>query len=176
MNFFRNKRKWKVGFMVVSILAVVALFLGVTTPALAQDNPTRPTPDGANLELFYARELLIADRQAEALNRASEAIIRVESLITRLQGEGLDTAELEVALDAYRRDVASAQTAHDEAVVILNAHVGFDNDGQVTDFAQALETVRQAGRFLRDAHLKLRSGNLDLRLALREWRSTHVPQ
>ena len=173
---FRNKHKWKVGFFVISLLAVAAMFLGVTTPTLAQDTPTRPTPDGANLERFYARELLIADRQAEALNRAGEAIIRVESLITRLQGEGFDTAELEVALDAYRRDVADAQAAHDDAVAVLNVHVGFDNDGQVTDIAQALETVRQAGRFLRDAHLKLRSGNLDLRLALREWRATHMPQ
>ena len=37
---FRNKHKWKVGFFVISLLAVAAMFLGVTTPALAQDTPT----------------------------------------------------------------------------------------------------------------------------------------
>jgi hypothetical protein len=171
MTHLRKYRSWSIGFLVL----LAALFLGVTTPALAQDNPARPTPNGANLELFYAREQLAADRQAEALRRAGEAVTRVEALIARFQGEGFDTADLETALAAYRTGIAAAQSAHDEAAAILNTHAGFDADGHVTDFAQALDTVRTAGQSLREAHLKLRTANLDLRQALRAWRDAHRP-
>ncbi len=175
MNHLRKYRSGSIGFLVLSLVLMAALFLGVTTPALAQDNPARPTPNGANLELFYARELLVADRQGEALRRTGEAITRVEGLITRLQGEGFDTADLEIALGTYRSGIAAAQSAHDEAAVILSAHAGFAADGHVTNLAQALDTVRTAGQFLRETHLKLRAANLDLRQALRAWHEAHRP-
>lgn len=171
MTRLRKYRSWSIGFLVL----MAALFLAVTTPTLAQDNPARPTPNGANLELFYARELLVSDRQAEALGRAGEAITRVEGLIARLQGEGFDTADLETALAAYRSGIAAAQSAHDEAAAVLSTHAGFDADGHVTNLAQALDTVRTAGQSLREAHLKLRTANLDLRQALRAWHEAHRP-
>ncbi len=171
MSHLRKYRGWSIGFLVL----MAVLLLGVTTPALAQGNPARPTPSGVNLELFYARELLAADRQGEALRRAGEAMTRVEELIARLQGEGFDTADLETALAAYHSGIAAAQSAHDEAASILNTHAGFDANGKVTDFAQALDTVRTAGQSLREAHLKLRTANLDLRQALRAWYEAHQP-
>ena len=171
MSHLRKYRSWSIGFLIL----IAVLVLGVTTPALAQDNPARPTPSGVNLELFYARELLVADRQAEALSRAGGAITRVEDLITRLQSEGFDTADLETALAAYRSGIAAAQSAHDEAAAILSTHAGFDGDGHVTNLAQALDTVRTAGQSLREAHLKLRTANLDLRQALHAWYEAHRP-
>lgn len=175
MTRLSKYRNWIIGFVA---LFAVAFFLGTTTPALAQDNPARPTrpaPSGANLEIFYARELLIADRQAEALRRAGEATTHVETLIARLESEGFDTTDLETALAAYVSGVAEAQAAHDEAVAILDTHAGFDDEGHVTDFDQALVTVRTAGQYLREAHLKLRAANLDLRQALRAWHEAHKP-
>lgn len=149
------------------------LLWNTPTPALAQDNPGRATPSGANLEIFYEREQLVADRQGEALQRTGDAVAWVEDLIARLQDEGFDTADLEAALATYQNGVADAQAAHGSAVGILNAHAGFDNAGNVTDFSQALQTVRDAGQYLRETHLKLRGANLDLRQALRAWRDAH---
>lgn len=156
----------------------LALLFGAAAPALAQAG-TPPAPDPARqaqrLERLLAREQEWLSRQAENLARANEAADKVQVRIDELKSEGKDTAALEAALAAFQEQLAEAQTAHDAANATLSAHAGFDADGHVTDAILARETVKSAGKSLRDAHRLLREAGHDLRRAIREFRRENRP-
>jgi chromosome segregation ATPase len=159
-------------------LMTLALVFGAASPALAAEG-TPPAPDPARqaqrLERALEREQRWLDGQTENLARANEAGDKLQTRIDELQGQGKDTSALEAALSAYEDKLAQAQAAHDAAQATLDTHAGFDDDGHLTDAAQARETLKSAGQSLREAHKLLREAAHGLRQAIREYRRENRP-
>ncbi len=145
------------------ILAVMASAAPFSTVQAAP-----PAEEGKTLESLYQRELELLSSQEERLQKAAEAVSRVEDYIAGQQAKGTDTSEAEGALNVFEGALAEAGSYHDEAGAILTTHAGFDSNGKVTDLSQAVETVRNAGQAQRQVHLILVQALTDLRSTLRD--------
>lgn len=146
-------------------IGVVAGVLPVS-PAYAAE----PAQGGIRLENLLLREQIALNNQQARLNLANEVIVKSEAWIANLQSQGKDTASLQTALDDYKAAVVGAQTHYDAAKSILDAKAGFDANGKVTDQAQALNTVIDAGRELRQFHLTITPAALQFRAAVLAYR------
>lgn len=166
-------------FGAVAALAMLAGFVLAPTSTAYADDPT-PTPRPGQqerderLKNWYQREQNWLNVQTEHLAKANEAAGKVQEWINELNGQGKDTSALEAALAAYQQQIASAQSAHDTAASILGAHAGFDDDGNVTDPEQALQTLTSARQSLADAHDILRQARGDLHRAVQDFRKTNM--
>jgi DNA repair exonuclease SbcCD ATPase subunit len=174
---------WRLaGNLALAGLVVSSMLLASAAPTRAAGEaippPQEASAESANprLERVYQRLLRAAEAQARHLEQAGQAAQRAQEWIDKLAEEGKDVGELQAALADFEAALAEAQGFHQEAQATLEAHAGFDDQGQVTDRTQALETVRAAGRALRDAHRTLQDGLIDLRRAVRDWRREHRPQ
>jgi Spy/CpxP family protein refolding chaperone len=174
---------WRlVGNLALAGLVLSSLLLASAAPSLAAGEAAPPiqeaSGEGANprLERAYQRLLDAAEAQAQNLERAGKAVERAQARIDELAKQGKDVSQLQAALEDFKAALAEAQGSHDQAQAILETHAGFDEQGKVTNRAQALETLREAGQALRDARRALQDGLIDLRRAVRDWRREHRPQ
>jgi hypothetical protein len=90
--------------------------------------------------------------------------------IETLTDAGLDPVRLQAILDDFQANMDAVQTAYDDLGEVIDEHAGFDADGQVTDEALALGTVRQIADGLLDLHQAGEDARFELRWDLREYR------
>ena len=171
-----------------ALATVLALDLAPAVPASAED----PTPGqnrrwgavfdrlkkvpNALLENALWRERNWLARQRRVLDRATETADRLQDLLEAAEQEGRDVAPLQALLELFRDRLDESQETHDAAAAILEAHKGFDADGQVMDRQEARDTVVEAYRALSEAHRLLVQAVRDLRRDLRDWRREHRPR
>ncbi len=173
MRTISRTRKWL--WTAASALLVLALTAAAPAFANEEDPPSteRSREGGTLLERAFAREKNWLARQSDNLARAATAADKLEELIGKAEDRGIDTGDLDAALSQFRGQLAAAETSHEEAEAILDAHAGFNGGGKVTDQEQALETVTSARAALREARDMLRGGAADLRAAAKAWREAH---
>jgi hypothetical protein len=150
-------------------LAAVPVYAGPSV----EDPP--PPADGAGLrvaaiKLAYQRLQSLEARTQKAIDKARTGANRIENLIAQAKERGRDTAALEAALASFRSSMDSAQAKHDQGEAILEAHAGFDDQGEVTDFKAAWDTVKSAGQEFREVGKTIASALRELHLAIRDWR------
>jgi hypothetical protein len=174
-------RTTHISSMAASVLAIVMLalcsvWLAPATPALAAAGTPQPkaAADGTQLKNAYEREQKALATQTGNLAKAGEGAAKVQTLIDAQKAQGVDTSAIEAALATAKFQVANAQSAHDTAASILSAHAGFDASGNVTDVAQARQTITSARQSLIDAHTILQQARQDLEAALKAFRQTQV--
>ena len=179
MRRFKMINKWMLqlagGLLAAALAAGLAMLPAyAAAPGIASpDTGTPPGPLDTALTNLYQREQNWLSVQSNTLTDANTIAVNTQNWINTLKGQGKDTASLEAALAAFNGQIATAQTAHDQASGVLSAHAGFDGSGQVTDRAQAGSTLRQAYQSLQLAHLTLVSAAVNLRLAVRTWINSH---
>lgn len=147
----------------------------VEIPPETEDPPNVeevPTPGTAFVEWLYQRESTFLERKGNEIDRADEFVINAEERIAELKEDGKDTESLENALDIFREQLSLSRQAYDQAAEVLNTHAGLDENGKVTDMQQARETVRDAGKSLRECHRILYQAVRDLRFAINEYRQS----
>ena len=172
---FAAIRSWmiKLAGSVLAVGMVAGLALAPAYAAGSPDAGTPPSPLNQALSNIYQREQSWLSIQSNTLTDANTIAVNAQNWINTLNGQGKDTSALVAALTAFKAQVATAQTAHDTASGLLSAHAGFDGNGQVTDRAQAVSTLRQAFQSLQTAHLTLVSAAVNLRLAVRNYINAH---
>ncbi len=141
---------------------------GTTPPA------ERPGP-AALLETIWAREQTAYARQGQRLDRADEFTTKVQTLIDRATAKGYDASAVQAALDAFVAVIPAAQAAHDSASGIIASHAGFDENGKMTDRAQAIETVKAVGQALKDTRSAMDGTGKALLKAIQAFREAHRP-
>lgn len=162
---FTSIKKW----VAAPLLAMLAALL-ITSLVFA----AAPAQTGAvALENYLKREQIALNDQGVRLQNANQVISATQSWINSLKTAGKDTSALESALSTYQSQVAAAQSDHDAAATILASPAGFDGSGKVTDLKAALQTVLDAGKHLRQAHLTLTQGTIEFRNAVNAWRSVN---
>lgn len=156
------------------LAAVLAIVLGLSavSPAVVHAQDGGPNADKRNqiLEQGLVRLNDWKTKQAINLRHAANAGDKLQTAIDKAKGRGLDVAELETALSAYRPALARAQADHDAAAALLAAHTGFDANGKVLDPQAARQTLVDARKSLNDAHITLTQAVANLRAAVNDWR------
>jgi len=189
------KTKSMIGFTVVLLLGFFALLL-FTPVSIAQaavdDRPlpertpvpyretlipvretlsALPTPNDEYIENLLLREKLALSNQQIRLELSHTVMETTQAYIDRQKSDGKDTTTLENALAAFNQAVLESEEYNATAANLLASPAGFDANGQVIDREMARQTIRAAGQSLRQAHLAITSGTLDLRLAVQTYRN-----
>jgi hypothetical protein len=171
----------KLATVLIAGLAAFSSLLFVSNPAYAQavgpSGPTRAATPGTlvnnALERTFSREKDWLTVQTANLQKLTTLSGQVQNLITQAQGRGVDTSDLQSALNTFNARIANAQAESVTAAGVLASHAGFDGNGRVTDAAIANQTLLSARQSLLDAHAALLQATVDFRLAMRAFRAAH---
>jgi hypothetical protein len=169
-------KKVLLGLVTASLLAglfLAAFPAGVV--AAASDTPATQDQSGANakagtrLEKLYQTELKTLDRQKKWIDVTQKIIGRVNQLIEKFLGKGKNVEPLREALGQFKAGVLDAKAKHDSAAAIFALHKGFGDDGKVTDRTLALETVKTAGKDLKQAATTYRRAVVEMHKSIRQF-------
>jgi hypothetical protein len=162
------KRLMNIGILIAMLTAALAIALPGSTAYAAE-----PAQGNIRLENLFKREQIIINNQQTRLNLSNQVVTAAQTWISDLQAAGKDTSALETALANFQNGVAQAQSSFNSAKSVLDAHVGFDGSGKLTDATQALTTLVDAGRAERQFHLTITQATIDFRQAVRQYRQSN---
>jgi siderophore synthetase component len=172
----RNKRA-----ILLAAWLAAGMLAALPLGAASAEDGTPPPPGGERLnqQLEVCLDRLGEWRgvQENNLERAAEAIDRIEQVLEKAEGLGIDVSEGKALLAEMVSLLATANQHHDQAAALLDAHPGYDADGSVVDREQAGDTCRTGRDALangRDALLDLRGLVRDLRQLVRDWRQSFL--
>jgi len=168
------KKTTLAGLMAVLILAALPL-----SAVYAAGDPPPPRVEGEltgeRLERIWARQQRAYERLGRLLERADGMIERAQGLLEKAESEGKDVSALQAALEAFTEAVEDAQVVYEEATAIVDAHAGFDDEGNLTDEGLAAETVRQLAEKLEQVRDLIGKPGRALHEALKAFRESHRP-
>ena len=162
------------------VLATAIALMGVfgTSAPTAYAQQGTPSPGGpratvgAKLAEFnkdmYDRAQKMLKSLQQIIDKANQAANKTQGWIDELKAKGVNTSEAEAALTTFKTQIAAAQASYDSAKVTLDAHAGFDNDGNVTDREQARQTILTVSKNARDAHRTLVKAAVDFQKTMRD--------
>ena len=163
--------------LVIAIAISLMGVFGASAPTVYAQQGT-PSPGGpratagAKLAEFnkdmYDRAQNTLKSLQQIIDKANQAANKTQEWIDEAKAKGLNTAEIESALAAFKMQIAAAQASHDSAKATLDAHAGFDNNGNVTDREQARQTILAVGKSVRDARQTLVKATVDFQKTVRE--------
>lgn len=163
--------------LVVLAIGLAALPLsGVAAAGLNEpaNPPTSQTkPDYSRLERIWQREQLRYQREGTLLSKADGFISKVQALLDKASQKGWDVSTVQAALNAFASVIPAAQTAHEPGQAIIDAHSGFNANGEVTDPATALETVKSLAQVLKATRTAMNGTGRALWQAIRDLRQSH---
>ena len=135
----------------VAALAVASLPL-FSVSAAGEGDPPAPQggATGERLEKVWARQLRLYERLGKGFEQSDDFVEKVQALIDRAKENSKDASEVQSALDAFESALKDAHPIYESAKGIINSHQGFDNDGKMTDFEKAKETVKAMGEKLKE--------------------------
>lgn len=132
----------------VAALTVAAFPLNVAYAAGQFDPPAPPVnrvPSDNRLEGIWQRMNNGYEHLGKFFDKSDDLSGRAEKMIARLKEAGESTAQLEAALKAYEDAVQAAKPVYESCNGIVTSHKGFDASGNVTDAAQAIQTIGDLG-------------------------------
>lgn len=159
----------------LTLWAMVMVGGGAMPASIAYAATPQPQREYIGLEYALKREQLRLTGQQDRLDLARQGAADAQSLIDELSDRGKDTSKIQAALDTFKTQIETAQTAHDEAKQILDAKAGFDANGKVTDAEQARETLQNARQAMEEARKILQQASQDFRQAMHEFRQANQP-
>lgn len=159
-----RKQKWTLGLLCAIVALFALLPAGTASAQIAPDPQRDPAP---RLERVYERMQLASERLQLRFQRADLIMAHGDEWVAFLQEQGVDTTDLERALNRYADQVAVARNNADAGAAILAEHAGFDDDGNVTDVQTAADTLRDARARLVDGHQQLRDATQELHEAIK---------
>ena len=173
-----------VGFrksLIVALLAALSLaglpFEGAAAQTAQPPATALPVqPSSQRLQTAWAREQTAFARIGAILDRASGLISRIQSRLDKAQAKGKDVSAVQSALNAFAQAVKNVQPIYAQMQTLVQAHAGFDTSGNVTDPAQALQTVRDFhAQALQFRQAGLREAGKALRQTIQELRQRNQP-
>lgn len=183
MNIKWNPSRWilTVSLALVSTLLLSA-FVSVGTAYAQEGDEPQPEHIGdridERLEAYYKKLYEWHAVQEQNIEKANNAIARIEELLAKAAEFGIDTSGIEALMPGLYTAVGRAESAHATAGEILSEHAGFNGGGKVKDRRQALETCRSTRAALASARDSLREARDIVREIIeiaRELRNNHVP-
>jgi hypothetical protein len=145
----------------IAALALAALPLTGASAAKKYDPPTPPAtgrgPSNERLENTWQKMLKGYDRLGRLSDKSGALFVRADQLLAVLKTMGANVTELEAALADFKDAVKQAKPILESCKGIVEAHKGFNENGKVTDAAQAIQTLGDLGSKLREIRDSLES-------------------
>jgi hypothetical protein len=171
MNLFFKKTML---FALVAALGLAAMPVVSASAAGQSDSiPRQSEISNEKLEQAWARQLHAYERIGKGLERNDAFIDRAQNLIDKAAEKGKDVTALQAALDAFEAAVKEARPVYESAGGIVKSHQGFDENGKVTDAAQAKETVRSMSEKLKEIKTAMDGTGQALREAIKAFREAN---
>lgn len=163
------------GLTVLGLTTAAMALAPVAVASAATPNPNAGIAPFAGLEEIYANTRTIYQGQETRISSVALQIAAdAQKFIDIQKAIGRDTSSLDAALANYNAQIASAQTAHNQAGSILSAHAGFTANGRVANPALARQTLNSARDYMRQAHNLIASSGKDLNAALRAFHQANT--
>lgn len=170
---------WKKAVVVCASLVVLvgATFTFPTTQAYAADPyldanvPSQGMTD-KDISYMYQHEIAWLLNQRAVFRDVREVYDTYHTLIdaqVTKRGEDAAAPLHDGSLSQFAKAIFDAQTVHDLAAKIIGAGFGFNAQLEVTNRANALQTVTEARLYLRDVHYRLVIGVRDIKRAYAAW-------
>ncbi len=157
--------------MAVLMVAMLVAAAPVTSVYAADEPPpVRGEVTDEKLEQAWERQLNAYERMGKAFDGIEERIAKLQERIDKAAETGMDVAALQAALDAYEEAMLAARPAYEDIGEIVDAHPGFDDDGNVTDFDAAKSTVTEMRGQMKDVRSQMGGTFMALRDAFRAFR------
>lgn len=145
-------------FVLVALVVVlgIAAFPASNVYAAGMADETTPPEKtergGERLEKAWERMLKINQRVGKIFDRVDTMTEKIQTLIERANENGMDTANVQAALDAFTASVDEARPIYESAQDLIRKHSGFDANGKVTVPEKAMETLKS----LKDSYKEIR--------------------
>lgn len=159
--------------MLIAMLGLGVLPASSAYAASGYDEITPPENTAwadERLERAWSRALRIEERLGKLFEKSDTVIEKIKKAIDDANERGLDTTAVQAALDDFVAGVENTHPIYEEAQGLIADHQGFDEDGNVVDVAEAVETLkalRGKGQEMKTAF----DGSLkSLREAIKEFR------
>jgi len=179
MNIQSNKHRNTLLVIVTGVLIaslMIALIPMSTVQADSSSQEAAPTAPGnegrgsAFLEKTLKREQKVNDNLVSLFDKADKVFTKLQDAIQNGKTNGKDVSAFEYALEELNNQITSARAAHDKAASLLNSHAGFDDTGKVTNAKLAVQTIREVGKYQREARHLIGDSVKDALSAIRECR------
>ncbi|MBI5053060.1 MAG: hypothetical protein HZC38_11125 [Chloroflexi bacterium] len=162
--------------VLATAIALMGVFGSSTSTAYAQQGTPMPggprATAGAKLAEFnkemYDRAQSVLKSLQQIIDKANQAANKTQEWIDEVKAKGVNTSEAEAALATFKTQIAAAQASYDSAKATLDAHAGFDNNGNVTDRELARQTILAVGKSVRDARQTLTKATVDFQKTMRD--------
>jgi hypothetical protein len=128
------------------------------------------------LERAFRKLVDIHKKQAEAFERAVDINEKINNLVAKFQGKGVDTTALSSALSTFNTHVSEARAAYDQAGSTLGSHAGLDANGKVTDAEQAKATIQSAAASEKQQRQIMKNAARELTKAVRDFVKANRPE
>jgi hypothetical protein len=115
------------------------------------------------------------ERTGKAFEDTEDHIARFQEMIDKADEKGLDTAGLQDALDAYEDALTDARPDYEALGELIDAHDGFDDEGNVTDSEQAYATVQEVREQAQALKEAMGDSFKTLREAIKAFREENKP-
>ncbi len=128
------------------------------------------------LERMYDRLVDRYEDMGYRIQDTDDLVGKLEDRIADLIEAGEDPSALEDILAAFNEDMEAVAAAHEAVGVIVEAHEGFNDAGEVEDESMALLTLRQIAEGLLDVHQLGEDARSTLRWDMMEYRYLNDPE
>jgi len=125
-----------------ALLVVVIALAAFPVAGVAAMEGEPPQVDPARLEASYDKLVDWYNKQSEWMGKADTTVAKTQSMIDKATARGLDASAVQSALNTFAALYPDARVYNQQAGAILSTHAGFDDSGNVTDPAAAIETLR----------------------------------
>lgn len=170
------KKTWFI--ILIGAFCVASVPLSNVAALSASEPATPPAPfqnATQRLEQGWAREQKINGKLTTFFSNVDQRIAQGQELIDKAKAKGKNTSSLQSALDAFSAAVKQAEPIFQSTQSDLTSHAGFDENGKVTDSAQAFTTVISLGEKYREIRQLLMEPGKALRDAIKTFRSENAP-
>jgi hypothetical protein len=175
---------WKVissGLLVV-LLAGAFLFAFPSSTAHAEGLDDGPIGKGEKLgiikqrlEAIFEREKDALVRQARNIEKLTDLSLKAQERIDALKAKGKDVSGLEAALANFESKLPEISASHKVAVDLIDSHIGFGENGKVTDIDAARNTVKNVHESLEATRQLMIAAVKDVRQAIRTYHEANSP-
>ncbi len=117
----------------------------------------------ASLDRVYDRLVDRYEDMGYRIQDTDDVIQRLENQIEDLVEQGEDPSEVEATLQTFLDNMALVEEAYTEVGSLIDAHEGFDDDGEVLEEELAMATLRNIAEGLLDVHQLGEDVRFDLR-------------
>ncbi len=181
VHMFKKRTK-----VIMVALAVLTLAGVAAMPVLAADERDPEAEpgsvfDGNGIRRFFSGALARTFRYqksmvvfiGDALESASSSAEKAYTRIAELEEEGKDVSMLPEAVSDFETLYAQAETDHEAALALVDAHAGFDLNERIDDLGAARETVKAVEPYLSSAREKMVDAIQTITSALREYKDVN---